>query len=112
MPDLEKKRPLPILILCALFVLITVLAGASVPFMIQARSLGGWYLAWIAAASVLGLSSLWGYFQMKRWGIALYAFLTLANQIILWRMHWWSADKLIMPGIVLSVGLAYWSDMD
>jgi hypothetical protein len=111
-PDVDKKRPLAILVLCALAVLITVLIGASVPFMLQARTFSGWLLAWFGVATVIGLSSLWGYFQMRRWGVRLYALLTLANQIILWRMHSWSADKMILPAIVLSIGLAYWRDMD
>jgi hypothetical protein len=110
--DVARRRPLSIVILCTLAVIGTVLGAASVPFMQQVRALGAWYLTYLAFATVVGLGALWGYFQMKRAGVVVYACLTLVNQIMLVRFHWWAMQSLMMPLIVLSVGLWNWKDMD
>lgn len=112
MAEFVKKRPLSIVVLCTLAVIGTVLGAASLPFLQQVRALGTWYLAYIGVATVVGLGALWGYFQLKRWGVLLYVALTAANQIVLWRFHWWTPQSLMMPLIVIAVGLANWKDMD
>ena len=110
--DAVKKRPLSIVILCTLAVIGTVLGAAYVPFLRQARALGGFYMAYLALATIVGLAALWGYFQLKRWGVLLYGTLTLANQLVLLHIHAWAAQSLVMPLIVLCVGLWNWRVMD
>lgn len=113
MSTADQRRPLSIVILCCLAVIGIVLGAAYVPFMLKARAIGAWYVAYIGGAAVVGLASLWGYWRMKRWGIFLYALLTLVNQVVLYRMnHGFAIQSLLMPMIVISVGLWNWKDMD
>lgn len=113
MSTADQRRPLSIVILCCLAVIGTVLGAAYVPFMLKAQAIGTWYLGYIGGAAVIGLASLWGYWRMKRWGIFLYAALTVVNQLVLFRMnHGFAVQSLLMPMIVISVGLWNWKDMD
>ncbi len=54
---------------------------------------------------------MFGMFQMRRWGVYLYAGMFAVNQVVLFSTELWTAASIIAPVIVIGVAVMYLSDM-
>lgn len=62
-----------------------------------------WYLPYLTASAIVGLTAMAGLFLMRRWGFYLYAGLFLVNQLVLFSTGLWSLQSALVPAVVIAV---------
>lgn len=72
-----------------------------------------WYTIPYVVFSLL-FGSLWvvGVWQMKKWGLMVYAGFLLTNQVISLLLGVWAISSLIMPAIVISIFAFRYNDFE
>jgi len=103
------KRPAAITAICVL----GALGVAGIAYLFSTGRLEGpdWYMPYLVATAVVGLIAMFGMFQMRRWGVYLYAGMFAVNQVVLFSTGLWTAASIIAPVIVIGVAVMYLSDM-
>ena len=95
------KRPAAITGICAIGVL-GVIALAYLAFSGQFDGAPDWYMPYLIASAVAGLTAMAGLFLMRKWGFYLYAGLFVANQIVLLSTGLWTVQSAIIPAVVIA----------
>src|SRR5215470_18321325 len=104
-PSQPARRPVAITVICiigfigALFAIPILLSGA-------ASSIGSWYPPFLAISTVAGFASMVGMWLMRKWGVYLYAALTVIGQVVVIAMGLWTVISLVIPAIVAGIGFA------
>jgi len=112
---MASNRPLVITIICVLgFIGVAIGVPALLALLASGAVTGlpGWYLPYLGVTLIVGLISLIGLWQMKKWGALLYAAMFVINQCILFATGLWSPGALIIPLIVTVLALSQLPKMD
>jgi hypothetical protein len=105
-----KKRPTTITVLC-IIEFISAAAGIVLIFTGYASKIARWYPPFLAFATVNQMICTIGFWKMRKWALYLYiSFVVLMNMIMI-SMGVWYATSLIMPIIVVSILLNFFSKM-
>jgi hypothetical protein len=112
---MAASRPIAITVICVIGfigVALGVPALLAVVATGAATTFPGWYLPYLGLTMLVGLASLIGLWQMKKWGAYLYAGMFVINQIILFATGLWTPGALIIPLIVTLIALSQLSKME
>jgi hypothetical protein len=75
------------------------------------KQIGAWYPPYLAVSSIIGLTTIIGVWNMKKWAAYGYTGLSLLNQVILLALGLWSIPALILPAIFAVICLMNLSKM-
>lgn len=104
------KRPVPIVIICAIG-FIGALFALPLIFSQAAQDIGLWYPPLLMASACIGAIALLGLWTMRKWAVYLYTAMTAINQAVLLYMHAWNPLVLIVPGTIVVVMFIYIKQM-
>lgn len=109
--EIEKKRPTAITVIC---VLGFIGAAFTIPLIFSDISgqIGSWYPPYLGLSAIIGLVSMIGLWQMKKWAAYTYTGFVGLNQIVLLTMGVWNVIALIIPAIVVGIALSHVKKMD
>ena len=96
------KRPAAITGICVIGVA-GVVALAYLASSGQFYGAPDWYMPYLIASAVVGLTAMAGLFLMRKWGFYLYVGLFVVNQIVLLSIGLWSVQSAIVPAVVIAV---------
>lgn len=77
-----------------------------------ARDVGSWYPPVLLLSGAVGLVSLVGLWQMKRWAPILYTAAVVVVQVILFSQGAWTPGSLLIPLVVIFLSFSQFSKMD
>lgn len=96
------KRPAAITGICVIG-LVGVITLSYFALSGQSDGAPDWYLPYLTASAIVGLTAMAGLFLMRRWGFYLYAGLFLVNQLVLFSTGLWSLQSALVPAVVIAV---------
>ena len=107
----KKERPIILTIVCIIAFIGVVLSfpGIFSPFV---KKMGDFYPALFGCIIAFNFISIVGVWYMKKWGVTLFLFSSLVNQIAKLWVNNWSATDIILPIIFLSVSFFFYKQTD
>jgi hypothetical protein len=102
----STNRPILISAVCLIGFIGAIIIFPTV-FTIDSSQRGSWFVLYFALTILVGATSLVGLWQMKKWGLYLYASMALINQIVLTLEGRWDTANVVMPSIVILIGFHY-----
>ncbi|MBC7933411.1 MAG: hypothetical protein H7Z38_22850 [Rubrivivax sp.] len=112
---MASSRPIVITVICVIgFIGVALGVPALLAVVATGAQTGlpSWYMPYLGLTMLVGLVSLIGLWQMKKWGAFLYAGMFVINQIILFATGLWTPGALIIPLIVTVIALSQLPKMD
>ena len=103
-------RPLAITIICVIGFLGALL---SLPLALSpiARGIGAWYSPYLLLSAAIGLACMFGFWNMRKLAVFVYAGLTIVNQIVLLSSGNWNILALIVPAVIVGITASQLSKM-
>jgi hypothetical protein len=107
----EKKRPTAITVIC---VLGFIGAGFTIPLIFSdiAGQIASWYPTYLGLSAIIGLSCMFGLWQMKKWAAYTYIGFVVLNQIVLLTMGSWNIMAILIPAIIIGITLTHINKMN
>ena len=101
--SLSRVRPIPITILCVVFLLGGVFLCASnlIPGVMQDLNskIASWYPSYLVVFSVVTIACAVGLWKMKAWAFVLYGLVAALNQIVMAVAGDWAPSNLILVAV-------------
>ena len=102
-PSLTGVRPIPITVLCVLFLIGGIFLGASnlVPGISREISskVAFWYPAYLVGFSASSIVCVVGLWRMKAWGFISYGIVAAVNQLVMVFVGDWRPSNLILVAV-------------
>lgn len=105
-----NKPPGPITAICVIWTLATIFELYRFAQSDFSR-LPEWFPFFFVGMSGATLAAISGMWQMKKWGVMLFAGLFALNQAFLIVMGYWGLNSLLMPVLVIIVGMVHLRQM-
>jgi hypothetical protein len=110
-----KKRPAIITVVCFLGFFLTAISAVN---LVRAATGQAWstfhsYFTVVLALTIAGYIGIW---QMRKWGVVLYAFTAIVNAVLLWQVWGYPLAGVsvgaLISGVVAATGFSQISKMD
>ncbi|MEK6833731.1 MAG: hypothetical protein AABY32_06840 [Nanoarchaeota archaeon] len=110
--NIAVKRPAIITVICIIgFIGLLFVVSMIFVFSDAVKSIGAWYLPYLAFSAVVGLVCFIGLWMMKKWSIIAYTIFVVINQVVMISMNVWNILALIIPGIIIVIGFLNYKEM-
>ncbi len=105
--ETKVKRPVAITIISILGFIGSLFSILILILALNRGTVSVTYSILLPTSSLIGIISMIGLWNMKKWGVYLYSVLIIFNQIFLIYLGVWSAVSLIIPLTILGVAYSF-----